>query len=137
MTAGPRPRRPTPQAAESLPAAPQTTPTGVGFGQVDYSFTLQAVMDMHKSVGELTSTVNALKTSIDSVKSKVDQLTDWKNRILGGAIALGAVCTLLGIGITKFSDYVTFKAPEKITLPSLSLENQQPPNSKIVNPPKK
>lgn len=132
-----KPRTAVSPPSESVPIAPQTTPNSVGYGGSDHSFTLQTVFEMQKSLGELIATVNTLKTSIDSVKSKVDQLSDWKNRILGGAVVLGVIFSLLGFGISKFSEYVVIKAPEKIVPPPTGVEGQQFPSNKIVIPLKK
>jgi hypothetical protein len=116
------------QDSETLPVQPQTTPAayGYGYGNSDHNFTLQSVMEMQKSLGELTSTINALKTSVDGVKSKVENLVEWKSKIIGGAIVLGFVFTLLGFAITKLSDYVTIKSPEK-TVALIPADIQQPP----------
>lgn len=90
---------------------PQVSTPSPSYGH-DHSFTLQAVMEMHKSIGELKSSVDGLNATVQGIKSKVEDLVGWKNRILGGAIALGAICTLLGFGISKFSQYVTISTPQ-------------------------
>lgn len=103
---------------------PQATPAGMpspGFGSHhDHSFTLQAVMEMRQSIGELKSSIDNMNTTVQSTKTKVEDLVNWKNRILGGAIVLGILGTVLGFLISKFSDYVTISQPTKpaITQPA-------------------
>lgn len=99
-------RRPEPDEA---PPPPQVPPPSVATGQYDHSFTLQAIMDLQKSFAEVNTHLAALRSSVDSLKGKVDDLIAWKNRILGGAIVLGAVAALLGFLISKASDYVMLK----------------------------
>lgn len=98
---------------ESVPQTPQGVPPmlGSGHGFPDHSFTLQAIMDLHKSVGELGSKMDAVKSSVDSTKSKVDDLLRWKNMILGGAVVLGVVIAVAWALMWKLSDYVAFKPP--------------------------
>lgn len=92
------------------PSVPQTTPRDIGFGHPEYHF-VQAIMQMQQTLGEIRSSVDSLRQSVDSTKSKVDDLVAWKNKILGGAVVLGAICTLMGFMVTKFSNYITIGAP--------------------------
>lgn len=92
---------------DSAPSSPQTTPDRIAHGQPGHDFTLQAVMELQKSVGELVARVDALRSSVDGVRSKVDDLVGWKHRIVGGAVVFGVVATVLGFVIGKASDYVT------------------------------
>lgn len=91
------------------PAKPIVTPP-YGSHQ-DHSFTLQAIMEMQKSIGELKAIITDNTSSITSMKSKIDGLVEWKNKILGGAIMLGAVIALASFVVTKFSDYITISTP--------------------------
>jgi hypothetical protein len=68
-------------------------------------------MQMQQALGEIKASIDNLRQTVDSTKSKIDDLVAWKNRILGGAIALGAVCALIGFLVTKFSSYVTISVP--------------------------
>lgn len=81
------------------PTEPISTPPYTGHH--DHSFTLQTIMELQKSMGELTASVNNMSTILSSTKSKVDDLVAWKNKILGGAIVLGAVTSVLGFIIAK------------------------------------
>lgn len=95
---------------ESVAQLPQTSPLGVGAGQPGHDFTLQAVMELQKSVGEINANLQAMKSSLDGVKNKVDDLVGWKNKILGGAAVLVAVASLLWLIGSKASDYVVLKS---------------------------
>ena len=74
-------------------------------------------MDLKGSFVEVTTELKNLKSSVDSVKSKVDDLVNWKNKTLGGAIVLGVVATLLGVLVTKASDYISLKTPQAAAAP--------------------
>ena len=93
------------------PSLPDSTPESI-HPRYDHSFMLQAVMEMQKTLGELNSAVSTMNASIQSTKAKVDDLVGWKNKILGGAVVLGAVFTLLGFAVSKCSQYVTIAAPD-------------------------
>lgn len=95
------------------PQQPQVTPsfhTGA-----DHSFTLQAVMELQKSVGEMNANLEGLRASVDGLKGKVEDLVAWKNKILGGVVVISVVATIVGFAISKFSDYVTVRVPESRT----------------------
>jgi len=88
-------------------------------GHPEFHF-VTGLMDVQKQLGEIKASIETLTKTVDSTKSKVDDLVGWKNRILGGAVAIGAVCAILGFGVTKLSNYVTFKAPETAAPPQSS-----------------
>lgn len=114
----------TTQSNDSVPSSEPSVPPPFG-GHHDHSFTLQAVLQMQQSIGEMKASVDNLSTSVQSMKSKVDDLVCWKNRILGGAIVLGLVCSIIGFLASKFSEYVTISAPVKAP-PSVSSPAQLP-----------
>ena len=102
----------------SVPDQPQTTPYGLG--TAGHDFTLQAVMQLQGNVGQLTTKIESLSGSVDGLGAKVDDLVKWKYGIIGGAIALGAVCTFAGFLINRFADRVSFAptaAPATVSLP--------------------
>lgn len=68
-------------------------------------------MEMQKSIGELKAVISDNTSSINSMKSKVDNLIEWKNKILGGMMVLGAIIALASFLVTKFSDYITITSP--------------------------
>lgn len=121
-----------PSEGESTPQVPQSTPQSVGYGTGDYSFTLQAIMELQKSVGEMNATMSGMRTSIDSMKSKVDDLVGWKHKIAGGAAVLGIVFAGLGFLLGKASDYVTIKGPVVAPTPA---PLPQPPAAQSTPPP--
>lgn len=100
-------------ADDEAPATlPQIAPPPrIGQGHPDFTV-FQGLMDLQRSVAEVKASVEALTKTVDGTKSKVDKLVEWKNKILGGAMVLGAVIALFAFLITKFSSYVTFKMPE-------------------------
>lgn len=93
------------------PSPPQVAPPAIPSFSHDHSFTLQAIMELQKSVGEMNANLQNIKASVDGTKSKVDDLVGWKNKILGGAAVFGAVIAALAFILGKASDYVTFKQP--------------------------
>ena len=99
-----------PPEQDAVASIPETTPS-TAYGAKDHSFTLQAIMELQKSMGELSATVNGMKSTLDGVKTKVDTLVAWKHAIVGGAVTLGVVIGMAVFLITKASDYVTLKAP--------------------------
>jgi hypothetical protein len=92
----------------SVPEQPQVTP-GFSVGHPDHSFTLQAIMELQKTVGEMNANLVGMKSSVDSVKGKVDDLVAWKNKILGAAMAVGAGVSIVTLLLTK--SYLSFSAP--------------------------
>lgn len=95
---------------ESTPQPPQSAPTVYpGHGGPD--FTLQCVIELQKTVGEMNATMRGMKDSIDGVKSKVDDLVGWKHKIIGGAAVLVFIGGLIGWAAGKASDYVSVRVP--------------------------
>ena len=114
-----------PPDEESVPQSPQTSPIGIGTGLPGHDFTLQAVMELQKSVGEINANLQAMKSSLDSVKSKVDDLVGWKNKILGGFAVLAVMITFLWYIGSKASEYVILK-PSTPTPIAPSAQDAQP-----------
>ena len=85
-------------------------------------------METQRSIGEVKAAVDALRVSVESTKSKVDDLVNWKNRILGGVLVLGALISIVGFLVAKFSDYITITAPAPQVQPTVvSMPTQPPP----------
>lgn len=110
--------------AETVPQLPQSTPQ---VGMPGHDFTLQAVMEMQKSIGEMNAKMDAMKTSLDGLKGKVDDLVGWKNKILGGVAVLGVVIAGLTWVISKASDYVEVKTKQMTSDPPTLGQTQVKP----------
>ena len=52
---------------------PQTTPPTIGYGHPEYHF-IQAIMELQKSIGELTATVQSLSKTIYSTEARMSEL---------------------------------------------------------------
>ena len=111
-----------PKSSPPAQPASQSVVPPMYSGHQDHSFTLQAIIEMQKTMGELkaiihnnTLAISELKSdntaAISSLKAKLDDLINWKNKILGGAIAVGAIIALTGFVISKFADYITIANP--------------------------
>lgn len=74
------------------PSMPQMTPP---FSQSGHDFTLQAVIEMQKSLGELTAKTDRLISDVKSQGDKIDGVRLLLARIGGGAALL---VVLVGIG---------------------------------------
>ena len=73
----------------------------------DHSFTLQAIMEVQKSVGSLENAIKALSERVDRLSERVDRLSErvdrqrhtinWMARVLwmaaGAALVLGPLIT--------------------------------------------
>lgn len=124
------------QNNDDAPASiPQTTPSNIGYGSQDHSFTLQAIMELQKSVSEMNANIGMLKSSVDNVKSKVDDLVSWKHRIIGGAFVLGAFLSVFAFFVGKFWDYFSIKTPSPVSVQSTSSVTAQPtaPQPQVKN----
>jgi hypothetical protein len=112
---------------DEVPASiAQTTPRTIGYGHPEYNF-VSAIMEMQKSLGEINASIQALNKTTESTKSKVDDLVNWKNMILGGAITVGF---LIGsaIGLFKIFEH-SFNPPSEASQ-SQSSSQLQPSTSK-------
>lgn len=98
-------------AADSTPQVPQSLPPAFSNHGQGHDFTLQAIMELQKSVAEMNTTMRAMKESLDGVKSKVDDLIGWKHKIIGGAAVLVVVGGVIGWVIGKASEYVSVRVP--------------------------
>jgi hypothetical protein len=116
----PAPRKRNAEEA-SVPDDPQVTPRFTA-GQADHSFTLQAIMELQKTVGEMNANVTGMKSSVDSVKTKVDDLVAWKNKLLGMAIGVGGAVSIVTFLLTK--SYMTIGTP---SAPSAAASAAQAP----------
>lgn len=115
---------------ESPPSPPQITPPSIGPGHPNF-FPMQAVLDISTSLGEIKANIAHLTKSVDSMKTKVDDLVRWKTLILGGVVVISVVITSTAFLISKFSSYITIKAPDTPT------QHAEPATPPVVAPPSK
>lgn len=76
-----------------------------------HDFTLQAVIEMQRTLGQLDANISSLRGSVDGLKTKVDDLVAWKHKLIGGAAVLLAVGALIGWAVKGAADFVTLKVP--------------------------
>lgn len=76
-----------------------------------HDFTLQAVIEMQRTLGHLDANISGLKSSVDGLKGKVDDLVAWKHKLVGGAAVLVVVGGIIGWLVKGAADYVTLKVP--------------------------
>lgn len=107
---------PNSQKPRKRPAIKNDLETPEHYAHQDHSFNLQLLMEMQRSIIELTSTVNSMKATVDSTKSKVDDLIKWKSMIVGGALTIGF---LIGLGFT------VIKALDNVTVNFVKQEQAQ------------
>jgi hypothetical protein len=87
--------RPKPEASaqgtepKSFPA---TTPPS--YSQPGHDFTLQAVMEMQKNVGELVARTDRLISDVKSQGDKIDNLRIRFAWVTGGAVVVGALISI-------------------------------------------
>lgn len=110
------------KSADSVPQVPMSTPSQ--FGMPGHDFTLQAVMELQKSLGQMEAKLDGVVRSVDSMKTKVEDLVGLKQKMIGGTVVLGVVCSVLGFALSKGWDYITIQKP-----------TPQPVQSQPVQPP--
>jgi hypothetical protein len=75
---------------------------------VDHSFTLQAIMELQKSNGQLTEAINSLRTAIAKQDGKIDKLDDnlstIKQKVYAAGIVLAIFVTIGGFIVNKAWD---------------------------------
>ena len=111
--------------SDTAPQVPQSAPTQ--FANGNHDFTLQCVVELQKSMGEVNATMRSVKDALDGVKSKVDDLVGWKHKIIGGAAVLVIVGGVLGWAIGKASDYVSIRVPSGVPVLVAPVATPAPP----------
>ena len=88
------------KGAGSPASMPEGTPSLAS--PTDHSWTLQAVMDMQRSVGvlcekvdRLSSDINSLDGRIEVFGDKLDKVRHWQSVVTGGAVVVGAIATIV------------------------------------------
>lgn len=92
------PRESAPRQTEGVAptSMPRTTPTE--YHQPSHDFTLQAVMDMQKTLGEFTAKIDRLITDVAGVNAKVSDLQTsytWVKGCIATAVILIPVCAVV------------------------------------------
>lgn len=121
--------------ASTPPDAPSgaTTPHGYA-GHNDHSFTLQAIMEMQKSVGALESAVNGLTTQIGSQKQSMD---DLKKKVGHVEKVMYAAGVILLIGLSLAGWLLSTAKDFAMTYYKASLDAQVKQQATVVPPPLK
>jgi len=86
-------------AGDQLPKFPETTPPQ--YRGSDYSFTLQAVLELQKSVGQLQEAVGTLK---EQGKQHAENLDKISLRIYAATAVLIVLGTIIGFLLNKGVD---------------------------------
>lgn len=121
-------RQRTRSSEQSTPDVTGDVTTPQHFINADYSFTLQAVMELQKSTGQLTESINSLRSSVEKQTTKLEKLEDKLSAVTHKIYAAGVVLTiLLAVGgflvnkawnlmaqqITFKNEYISKPAPTK------------------------
>lgn len=125
----------------TTPEVPNTTPDRIAINQPGHDFTLQTIMQLQRSVGELTAemrtlvkTVEGLGVKIDSVNDlkpslanltktvdgsakKLEKLTTWKAMIVGGAVVVGVVAAAVWSAMGLVAKVVPTQGPVSMQAP--------------------
>lgn len=65
------------------------------YGQSDHSFTLQAIMELQKSNGQLTEAVHRLRESIEKQDARLDRMETTLSGVTHKIYAAGVVLAIL------------------------------------------
>lgn len=119
---------------DTQPEPPQVEPPhrSIGYGHPEYNF-MTIALEIQKTLGEMKSDINKLNESHSSLRTKVEDLVKWKTLILGGAITIGIVFSILVTVFTKFSDYISFGKPSTQS-ESISQPSNAPADNKAPQP---
>lgn len=80
----------------TIPDPPQAPPPEYSGGE--QTWMLHLVVQLGKDMAVVGTKVDALHTSFDSVKTKVEDLTAWKNKVIGGAVVVFGLGGVFGYG---------------------------------------
>jgi hypothetical protein len=94
-------RSPTGDLGESVPTSfPETTPRG--YAQPGHDFTLQAVMEIQRTLGEMSSKLDRVVTDVKSHGEKLDTIRSQISFVRGVLWVLGALLAIAIAGITAY-----------------------------------
>lgn len=124
MATGQRPK----SSEQSTPDVTGDIATPQHFINADHSFTLQTVMELQKSTGQLTECINSLRSSVDKQTTKLEKLEDKLSSVTHKIYAASVVLTIMvAVGgfivnkawnlmaqqITFKNEYISKQAPTK------------------------
>jgi hypothetical protein len=113
--------RATPSQNSMLEGVPSSSAsTTPSFGNHDHSFTLQAIMEMQKSIGALQASSNNVSSSVDTLSKKLDK-TDEKlsgvtHKIYGATAVLAILVALGGFVVNKAWDLMASQITSTVTV---------------------
>lgn len=93
----------------SRAGAPTSMPEGTPSlaSPTDHSFTLQAIMEMNKTLGVLSAkvenlggTISSLDARVEGFADKLDKVRHWQSVVSGGAIVIAAIAAIIWAVIT-------------------------------------
>lgn len=77
---------------DATPESPVSVPT---YSSPGHDFTLQAVMEMQKSVGQLTGEITALSSAVEKLDTKLSKLDEKLSGVTHKVYAAGVVISIL------------------------------------------
>jgi hypothetical protein len=83
---------------------PETTPRN--FAQPGHDFTLQAVMEMQRTLGEISSKVDRVVADVKSHGDKLDTIRSQISFVKGALWVLGSMMAVAIAGITIYLRYL-------------------------------
>jgi len=93
------------ESGESVPTSfAETTPKA--YTQSGHDFTLQAVMEMQRTLGEMSSKLDRVVADVKSHGDKLDTIRSQISFVKGGLWVLGALVAFAITGVTAYLRYV-------------------------------
>lgn len=109
------------QDIDPIPYSPQVLPMAIAVGLPGHDFTLQAVMDIKGSMGELSSAVKSLQGAVEKMDARIAKMDDKVSGVTHKLYAAGAVLAVAvvvgGFIVNKAWDLMALQITRS-TLPS-------------------
>lgn len=102
--------------------------TGAGVSQFGGDMGQNILLDIYRAVPRIEAKLEHLEEAADSTKKKVDDLTSWKNRVLGGV----AVLAFLWAGMKLLSDYIHISIGSNASPAQATSEVYVPQKSRVL-----
>jgi hypothetical protein len=117
----------------TTPRYPETTPQMIPSG--DYTYVLEVVMQMQKSMGQLTEAVGTLKESRSEQNKKLETITEKlekiNRKIYAALILLLAIGSVLTFFAKSINDAITSKLLAPVTQQQLNAPPSTQPTQQI------